>query len=94
MLTFTVKPGEKPTDREVELGYSGSAETLAAETLCMVSALYFRLKERDGDETADWFKRLVIRGLTTYGEVLWAADDNAIRFLAAAFERDQEHTDE
>lgn len=94
MLSFTIKPGEKPTDRETDLSFSGSVETLAAETMCMVSDLYFCLKDRDGEESADWFKRLVIRCLTTHSEALWADPDGILHYLAAAFERDQDHTSE
>ena len=93
MLRFHIASGETVKDRDVELEFRGSVETLAAETLSMINTIYFRLK-KEGDEPADLFKRFVTRGITTYGEDLWAADDNAIRFLAAAFERDQEHTDE
>lgn len=93
MLRFHITSGDTVKDRDIELEFRGSVETLAAETLSMINTIYFRLK-KEGDEPADLFKRFVTRCITTYGDDLWAADDNAIRFLAAAFERDQENTDE
>lgn len=93
MLRFHIASGDTVKDRDIELEFRGSVETLAAETLSMINTIYFRLK-KEGDEPADLFKRFVTRGITTHGEDLWAADDNAIHFLAAAFERDQENTSE